>query len=80
MRTGRYGASNRKLVENARKKAKKRYECKKCGKIKVKRKSNSIWVCNSCGAIFAGGAYSFTTETGEVFGRVLSEYSKASKS
>lgn len=77
MRTGKYGASNRKLVDKARKMAKTRYECKKCNKLKVKRKSNALWMCSSCGAVYAGGAYSFTTETGEVVGRVISEYSKS---
>ncbi len=77
MRTGRFGASNRKLVDKAARMKKARYECKKCRKLKVRRRSNALWVCSSCGATYAGGAYSMTTEVGDVSNRVISEYSKS---
>jgi ribosomal protein eL43 len=76
MRTVKYGATIRKLVEKATAAAKTRYECPKCHKKKVVRKGMAIWKCKSCDAVFAGGAYSLTTEVGEVAARLINEYSK----
>ncbi len=78
MHTARFGASIRKLHDNAIKNKKKSYECPKCGKLKVVRKANALWACKSCDSVFAGGAYSFTTETGELARRLAVEYSKSS--
>lgn len=78
MRTSRYGASIRKLVDNAVKSKRARYECPKCRKLKLKRKGNALWRCRSCESIFAGGAYSFRTEAGEIAMRLIGEYSKSS--
>ena len=78
MRSSRYGASNRKLVDKAEKNKKTRYECPKCRKFKLTRKSNALWACRSCGAILAGGSYSFTSEPGEISKRLIMEYAKAS--
>jgi len=52
------------------------FTCPKCGKKKVKRRSNSLWGCKSCGAAFAGGTYSLTTPSGEVATRLIEEYKK----
>ncbi|MEW6748488.1 MAG: 50S ribosomal protein L37ae [Candidatus Micrarchaeota archaeon] len=77
MQTARYGASIRKLHDKATKNKKKRYECPKCRKLKLSRKANAIWECRSCEARFAGAAYSFRSETGEIAMRVIGEYSKS---
>ena len=77
MRTQKFGASIRKLVDSAILAKRSSYECPKCFKLKVKRKGNGVWACRSCGAEFAGGAYSFRTEAGEISGRVTREYAKS---
>lgn len=76
MRTQRYGAKIRKLVDASVKAQRERYECKKCGKKKVKRSGYSLWRCRSCSSVFVGGAYSFTTESGELAARFIEEYGK----
>ncbi len=75
MRTPKYGASNRKLVNKAINSKNTRYECPQCHKLKVKRESNAVWTCKSCGAKLAGGAYALRTEAGEIALRNISEYS-----
>ncbi|MFH1785730.1 MAG: 50S ribosomal protein L37ae [Candidatus Micrarchaeota archaeon] len=77
MDTARFGASNRKLFNKAIKAKRTKYECPKCHKLRVTRKSNALWVCKSCDAVFAGGAYSFKSEAGEIAARIVAEYSKA---
>lgn len=76
MQTSRYGASIRKLVDKAIEAKKARYECPRCHKLKVVRKSNAIWTCRSCEATYTGGAYSFKTEAGEISMRLIGEYSR----
>jgi len=69
----RYGAELRKRagkVDNSRRAL---YDCPSCGKKKVKRKGNSLWECKSCGGVFAGGAYSLSTPSGEVARRLILE-------
>ncbi len=73
MRTARYGRRIRNLADAADRSRRQKYECPRCGKTKVKRKSFSIWVCRSCGAEFAGGAYSLTTAPGEMAMRLIRE-------
>jgi large subunit ribosomal protein L37Ae len=75
MRTQKFGASIRKLADKAIDAKRARYECPKCHKLKVKRDGTAKWNCRSCGAVFAGGAYSFTTEAGEIAARLTGEYS-----
>ena len=77
MRTARYGASNRKLVDKAINAKKDRYECPKCRKLKLMRKGNSVWKCKACCAVFAGATYSFESEPGQIAKRLIAEYSKA---
>ena len=76
MQTAKYGASIRKSVDKAILAKRARYECPKCHKLKVMRKGNALWVCKSCDAVFAGAAYSFTSEAGEIAARISAEYSK----
>ena len=72
----RYGRRIRRLVNDADLQKRASYECPKCNKVKVKRKSYAVWKCKSCGAIFAGGAYSFTTSAGETSKRLLRDSSR----
>ncbi|MBN1170034.1 50S ribosomal protein L37ae [Candidatus Micrarchaeota archaeon] len=77
MRTPKFGASNRKLVDKATKAKKAKYECPKCRKKMLERKGNALWLCKSCGSKYAGAAYSFTSESGEIAKRLISEYSES---
>ena len=72
----RYGAELRKRADKVDKLRQSLFTCSKCGKKKVKRQGNTIWVCKSCGATFAGGTYSLSTPAGEVATRLISEYKK----
>ena len=76
MRSSKFGASNRKLYDKAINAKRSRYECPKCHKLKVTRKSNALWTCKSCKASFTGGAYSFESESGQIAKRLIAEYSK----
>ena len=49
-----------------------KYECPECKKVSLKRVSNAIWRCNSCGAEIAGGAYMPFTAPGVEVRRKLS--------
>jgi large subunit ribosomal protein L37Ae len=80
MRNTKYGARLRKLVDAALTTKNASYECPKCAKKKVRRKGNSLWECRSCGAVFAGGAYRFTTNVGEIATRMIQEYEKGDSS
>jgi hypothetical protein len=42
------------------------HECPQCHITTVKRLSVGIWLCDTCGFKFAGGAYSPRTKLGEV--------------
>lgn len=74
--TNKYGAKIRKLFTAAIRAKTAKYECFKCNKMKVSRVSFGIWRCRSCDAQFAGGAYTFTTEVGEVANRTIADYRK----
>jgi large subunit ribosomal protein L37Ae len=78
MYTARYGASIRRLVDKSIGAKKARYECPKCHKLKLARKGTALWACKACEATFAGAAYSFTSEAGEIATRLIGEYSKSS--
>ena len=72
----RYGAELRKRAEKVQKSASQLFACPRCGKKKVKRSGNSVWICKSCNAKFAGGTYAFSTPSGEVAARLIEEYKK----
>jgi ribosomal protein L37AE/L43A len=76
MRTQKFGARLRKLYDAAIDSKNTLYECPKCHKKKVRRQGNALWRCKSCNAKFAGGAYSFHTEVGEVATRLIGEYAR----
>jgi large subunit ribosomal protein L37Ae len=76
MQTARFGASIRKLHDKAIAAKRTRYECPACHKFKVRRTGTAVWNCKSCGKVYAGGAYSFKTEAGEIAARLSGEYSK----
>jgi len=67
----RYGASLRKRAAAVGKQSTSKYACPQCGKTAVKRRGCAKWECRSCGAKFAGGAYSLTTPIGEASRRLL---------
>lgn len=60
----RYGVKLRKKYNEVKRKQSLKYPCPKCGKKKVKRDGFARWLCNSCGAMFAGGAYEPETSAG----------------
>ncbi|MDE1850265.1 MAG: 50S ribosomal protein L37ae [Candidatus Micrarchaeota archaeon] len=69
----RYGVSLRKRLKSVMNEKQARYKCDVCGKDSVKRVSTGIWACRSCGAKYAGGAYSMKTATGDTFNRVINQ-------
>jgi ribosomal protein L37AE/L43A len=78
MQTARYGASIRKQYMKAINSKNARYECPRCHKLKLGRKGMAMWTCKSCETKFAGAAYSFTSEAGEIAMRLITEYAKSS--
>ena len=75
-RNVRFGAEIRKRAQKVDELRSSLFACPKCGKKKVKRRGNSRWECKSCGALFAGGAYSLSTPSGEVASRLIEEYKR----
>ncbi|MBL7118495.1 50S ribosomal protein L37ae [Candidatus Bathyarchaeota archaeon] len=65
----RYGVSVRRRLANIESQSKALYECSRCGRRRVRRKSVGLWSCSKCGYIFAGGAYRPSTKMGEVAAR-----------
>ncbi len=76
MRSSKFGASIRRLVDKAVTSQRSRHECPKCHKIKLRRRGNALWVCSSCDATIAGGAFTPKTEAGEISVRLINDYSK----
>ncbi|MCD6549417.1 50S ribosomal protein L37ae [Candidatus Micrarchaeota archaeon] len=66
------GRKIRKLLNKAKESKKTVYKCPVCKKRSVVNVSFSVWECRSCGATFAGGAYTFTTAPGEEIRRKTS--------
>lgn len=62
----RYGRTVRKRWFEIEADLKKRHRCKKCSAKAVKRVSVGVWKCSKCGVIFSGGAYTPSSEIGEV--------------
>jgi len=67
----RYGVKIRKKEEAVLKQQRARYACPACQKESVKRQGNALWLCKSCGAKFAGGAYAPETAGGVVARKFL---------
>ena len=76
LNTPRYGRKNRKRYKEVLKDQKKLYECPKCRRKTLKRRSFALFVCKSkaCSAVVAGGAYRATTEAGETAKRMVLAY------
>jgi len=70
------GAALRKRTAAVAKQKSSRYACPRCGKKSVKRVANSLWRCRSCGAEYAGGAYSLSTAVGEAARRLMENVRK----
>ena len=63
----RYGRKIRKQIADIEDKSKKKYDCPRCGRTRVKRDGTAIWRCTKCGYTFAGGTYvPFTSVGGSV--------------
>ncbi len=61
----RYGSSLRKRWKAVMERRYAEYKCPYCGKIGVlERIAVGIWRCPRCGAVWAGGAYTPSTEVG----------------
>lgn len=67
----RYGATIRKRVAAIKVKKTDSYKCGACGKTSVRRVGTSIWRCRHCNATYAGGAFTLTTQEGEVAKRLI---------
>ncbi len=72
----RYGAELRKRADKVDSLRSSLFACPTCGKKKVKRSGNSLWVCKSCGGVFAGGTYSLSTPAGSSVLRMVADYKK----
>ncbi len=59
-----YGKKIRERVANVKAARRGKHACPKCAKNKLKRDGYAKWRCNSCGAVFAGGAYEPETTVG----------------
>lgn len=62
----RYGTVARKRYSTVIAELRAPHECPQCHVSAVKRLSVGIWLCDSCGFKFAGGAYSPITKLGQV--------------
>jgi large subunit ribosomal protein L37Ae len=65
----RYGRKIRKLVADIEEKSKRKYDCPRCGRTKIKRDGTAIWKCAKCGYTFAGGTYIPFTSAGRSVAR-----------
>ncbi len=69
--TSRYGVKIRKRANEVLKTQHARYPCPSCGKARVERHGLALWVCDSCGAKIAGGAYILETAVGATARKTL---------
>ncbi len=72
LKTSRYGRKQRKKINNVLKNTRGKHVCPKCGKKSLKRVSFAVFICKSCGAVVAGGAYEPTTDVGRAAARMIS--------
>ncbi len=73
------GSKHRKAYKKIMAAKNAKYECPACSKSSIRRSSAGVWVCRSCGAKFAGGAYSLTTPAGKLAMRLISDLQKSGK-
>lgn len=59
-----YGKKIRERSQAVKALRRSKHACPKCGKSKLKRECYAKWRCNSCGVVFAGGAYEPETTVG----------------
>ena len=67
----RYGRRVRLRIAAAEAGVRKKHICQKCGYEAVKRVSVGIWKCRKCDLIFAGAAYTPTSEVGDAVQRII---------
>ncbi len=67
----RYGVKIRKRESKILQEMRKKHECPKCGKKNLRRRGTSLWICNSCGAEMAGGAYLPKTDVGSAAQKIV---------
>ncbi|MGC8669752.1 MAG: 50S ribosomal protein L37ae [Candidatus Micrarchaeia archaeon] len=67
----RYGATLRKRYRMVKEEKQALYMCEVCGKKEVQRISTGIWKCRHCGAVYAGGAYTMKTASGDAAKRFI---------
>ncbi|MFA6048598.1 MAG: 50S ribosomal protein L37ae [Candidatus Micrarchaeia archaeon] len=72
----RYGVKIRKRINTVMTLQRAKHACPKCGKASVKRHGYAKWECKSCGAVFAGGAYTPETMVGASARKTLSSAKK----
>lgn len=72
-----YGVRTRNKVKAIKEQTTARHACPECGKTSVKRKSTGIWVCRSCGAEFAGAAFSPQSEVGAAARKAVDSVKRA---
>ena len=70
----RYGMELRKRAAATAKTRSAKYACPRCSKTAVKRTSNAMWECASCGAKFAGATYALQTPAGIVSDRLIADF------
>jgi len=54
-----YGKKIRKMYDESRAKASRKYKCPACSRTAIKRQSSGVWECQKCGKKYASGAYEF---------------------
>ncbi|MCD6227244.1 50S ribosomal protein L37ae [Candidatus Micrarchaeota archaeon] len=77
--TVRGGVKTRKRMKKTQQLKNTKYLCPVCKKKAVVRLQYSVWVCKSCGATIAGGAWALNTGTGKENLRKLALISSAKK-
>ncbi|MCL6089024.1 MAG: 50S ribosomal protein L37ae [Candidatus Marsarchaeota archaeon] len=75
----RYGMELRKRADATAATRRAKYACPRCSKAAVKRISNALWKCQSCGAKFAGATYALSTPAGEVASRLIEDFKAREK-
>ena len=69
----RSGMKIRRLVADVNRAKKGKYVCPTCGKKKVRRKSFALYECASCKSVFAGAAYSLSTNVGTMTKNLIAQ-------